>query len=153
MTKPTKQLIAVDLVIRRGKKVLFITRKNDPFKDQAALPGGFVEPDETVEEAAVRELKEETGLTIDASQLFLVGIYSRPKRDPRGRVITVAFQVDLAGQRVKPKAGNDAATVVWLDPMKAPNQRFAFDHIEIVIDAENNVLASKIVPSDWLDGG
>src|SRR4051812_37097768 len=85
----TPALTADCVVVDPDRGVLMVRRKNPPFKDYLALPGGFVEIGEAVEDAARRELAEETGL--DAMNLALVGVYSRPDRDPRGHVCSVAF--------------------------------------------------------------
>jgi ADP-ribose pyrophosphatase YjhB (NUDIX family) len=78
--------VTVDLVIRRG---------NEPFKGILALPGGFVDEDETVECAAVRELEEETSVRVTEDRLRLIGVFSRVDRDPRGRTITVAYFCEM----------------------------------------------------------
>lgn len=132
---PTPQLLAVDLFVadwETATKVLAIRRKNEPFQNCYALPGGFVDPDETVEDAARRELKEETGLVAD--RLRLIGVYSDPRRDPRGRVVSFAFIVNSwSGELL---AGDDAASAEWLTWKDggAENRQFAFDHDQIIRD-------------------
>ena len=108
--------------------ILMIRRKNEPFKNKWALPGGFVEVDETVEEAAKRELKEETGLSLDG--LEQIHTFSAIHRDPRKRVISVAHYILIkkVGQTVK--AGDDAADAEWFPIHDLPE--LAFDHDEIV---------------------
>ncbi len=82
--------VAVDIfAINEKNEFVLVKRKNDPFKGYWALPGGFVEYGETVEHAATREMREETGLEICI--LDIVGVYSDPNRDPRGHVISIAF--------------------------------------------------------------
>jgi len=121
-------LLAADAVILFQKGIVLIRRNNPPYQGCFALPGGFVEIGETVEDAAVREAREETGLAIDL--LGLVGIYSDPGRDPRGHVVSAAFLSRGKGELV---SGSDArsAEVVPLDNLP----RLAFDHDKIVRDA------------------
>jgi 8-oxo-dGTP diphosphatase len=121
-------LLAVDAVILFQKGIVLIRRDNPPYQGCFALPGGFVEIGETVEDAVVREAREETGLAIDL--LGLVGIYSDPGRDPRGHVVSAAFLSRGMGELV---SGSDArsAEVVPLDNLP----RLAFDHDKIVRDA------------------
>lgn len=110
-------------------RVLLIRRKNEPFRGQYALPGGFVEAGETVEDSARRELKEETG--IEAHELQLIGVYSDPGRDPRHHTITIAYLVRVRGQT--PVAGDDAAMAEFVT--HAERQKLAFDHNIILHDA------------------
>ncbi|MCE2400573.1 NUDIX hydrolase [Candidatus Poribacteria bacterium] len=109
-------------------KVLLIRRKNPPFKDLWALPGGFLEMDETLEESACRELHEETN--ISDVQLTQVGTFGRPDRDPRGRVITVAYVGIIGSEQQEAIAGSDAAEVSWFPTLDMP--QLAFDHSEII---------------------
>lgn len=108
-----------------------VRRKEPPFKGESALPGGFVDIGETVEEAAKRELMEETGL--QATSLKLVGVYSRPDRDPRGHTCSVAFLANV--KPADPRAGDDAEAVAWVRNLDAIE--IAFDHREIITDALN----------------
>lgn len=112
--------------------VLLIKRKNDPFKGKWALPGGFLDKGETVKQAAVRELKEETG--IDCLEPKLLGVYSKPGRDPRGWVVSTAF-IKIVKQQKDIKAGDDASEAKWFDLNNLPE--LAFDHIEILNDAKD----------------
>lgn len=112
-------------------RVLLIRRKNDPFKGQYAFPGGFIEVGETAENAARRELKEETG--IEAGELRLIGVYSDPRRDPRHHTITIAYLVAVQGQT--PSAGDDAASAEFV--ADATKQKLAFDHDMILRDTLN----------------
>ena len=121
-------------VIKNDICVLLICRKNEPFKGKWALPGGFVENQETLLEAAKRELKEETNLEIET--LDFVGLYDEPKRDPRGRFISAAFWTSLSVEEVDKinlKAASDAAELKWLKVES--DLDLAFDHLEIVKDA------------------
>ena len=125
MKKPS---VTVDGVIIKNGKVLLIKRKNEPFKGRWALPGGFVEYGETVEEAVLREVKEETGM--DAKIKKLVGVYSSPDRDPRGHTISIVFLMEAKGETI---AGDDATEARFFDLKKLPP--LAFDHAKIIEDA------------------
>ena len=110
-------------------KVVLIKRGSEPFKGQWAVPGGFVDMDEELEDAAVRELEEETGLTgIHLEQMHTFGTVGR---DPRGRQITVVFMGIAAESQTKLKAGDDAAEAQWFDINELP-ENLAFDHNEMV---------------------
>ena len=111
-------------------EILLIQRKEQPFKDSWALPGGFMEIEETLEEAARRELKEETG--IRAGELIRFDTYDRPGRDPRGRTITQVFVMIWKADMGNPNAGSDAARLQWFGLHELPG--LAFDHQEIVND-------------------
>ena len=123
-----KPSITVDGVIIKDGKILLIKRKNEPFKGRWALPGGFVEYGETVEEAVLREVKEETGL--DAEIKKLVGVYSDPNRDPRGHTISVVFLLEAKGSAI---AGDDASDAKFFNLDDLPP--LAFDHEKIIKDA------------------
>ncbi|ASJ05847.1 NUDIX domain-containing protein [Thermococcus pacificus] len=122
--------LTADVVILYNGGVVLIKRKHEPFKDHYALPGGFVEYGERVEEAAVREAKEETGL--DVRLLRLVGVYSDPGRDPRGHTVTTAFLALGTGEL---KAGDDAKEVHVVPLEEALKLPLAFDHEKILRDA------------------
>jgi len=123
--------LTVDCVVFDSEdRLLLIQRKNKPFVGQYALPGGFVQEGETTEDAALRELKEETG--IDAKIVELVGVYSNPGRDPRGHVVSIAYLIRLPAGAV-PEAGTDASSVKFVADWK--DLEFAFDHAVIVADA------------------
>jgi len=113
-----------------GWEVLLIRRKNNPFKEMWALPGGFVDMDETLEEGVVRELEEETGLTgIKLKQLHA---FSTVDRDPRGRTIGVAFWGFTTEENSTVKGGDDAVQANWFLVGDLP--QLAFDHEQIVND-------------------
>ncbi|HPJ30427.1 MAG TPA: NUDIX hydrolase [Methanothrix sp.] len=120
-------LLATDALILFGEGIVLISRENPPFQGFYALPGGFVEVGETVEEATRREAKEETGL--DITLLKLVGVYSEPHRDPRGHVVSISY---LAWGRGELAAGSDAKSVQVFDPKELPP--LAFDHATIIRD-------------------
>lgn len=132
MSLPSTPALTADcVVVDPNQGVLMVRRKNPPYKGSFALPGGFVEIGEAVEDAARRELKEETGL--NAINLALVGVYSRPDRDPRGHVCSVAFLTsDTQGLA---QAGDDAEAVAWIKDFDGVE--IAFDHREIITDALN----------------
>ncbi|MPM24285.1 Bifunctional NMN adenylyltransferase/Nudix hydrolase [bioreactor metagenome] len=128
--RPAVTVDAAVLVKKEGAfSILLIERKHDPFKGCYALPGGFVDEGETLEEAIVRELKEETNLSLNNLQQFRA--YSRPDRDPRGRTISVIF-TSILDAFPAAVAGDDAAAVKWFPLDQLPE--LAFDHGEIVAD-------------------
>lgn len=124
-----KPAITVDgIILNENDEILLIKRKNEPFKDLWALPGGFVEYGEKVEDAVLREIKEETGLNVEIVKLF--GVYSDPKRDPRGHTISVVFHCKIKGGILK--GSDDAKEAKWIkfkDDLK-----LAFDHLKILKD-------------------
>ena len=122
--------LAADCVVfDKAGRLLLIRRKNPPFQGRYALPGGFVEYGERMEEAALRELREETGI---AGRLVrLVGVYSRPDRDPRGHCVSAVYLIDPQG--AEPVAGDDAAEAEYVADYRS--LELAFDHNEIVADA------------------
>jgi 8-oxo-dGTP diphosphatase len=122
--------LAADCVVFDPQgRLLLIRRKNPPFQGHYALPGGFVEYGETTEQAAARELAEETGLT--ATALALIGVYSAPGRDPRGHTVSIAYLVRVAD--FAPQAGDDAANAEFVAGWQ--RETLAFDHTKIVTDA------------------
>lgn len=109
---------------------ILIKRKNNPFKDFWALPGGFVEYGESVETAAIREAKEETNIDVELKNL--VNVYSEPNRDPRGHTITVAFTAK--GNFSTRKADDDASDIAIFSSEKLDEIKLAFDHEKIIKD-------------------
>ena len=110
-------------------KVLLIQRKIDPFKNCWAIPGGFIEMDETMEQAAHRELQEETGLT--GITLQRVDVFDAVDRDPRGRTISVAYTGFVSPEQAALlNAGDDAMDARWYDLNALP--KLGFDHPEII---------------------
>lgn len=122
----------VDIVMQRGSKVLMIRRKKEPFAGRLALPGGFVNEGETAEDAARREVSEETGLEVEP--VDILGVYSDPARDPRRHTITVVFVAIRVGG--KEQASDDAAEIEWIDfaDVQKMKDKIAFDHARILGD-------------------
>ena len=119
----------VDVVIHDpARGIVFVERANPPHG--WALPGGFVDYGETVEQAAVREAAEETGLDVELTGLL--GVYSDPARDPRGHTLSVVFTA-RARDAAAPRAGDDAAKAGFYPPQSPPGP-LAFDHAKIVDD-------------------
>lgn len=138
MEFPATPALTVDcVVIDAGERVLLIRRKNPPFKGAFALPGGFVDVGEPVEDACRRELLEETGVA--ARKLVLLGVYSDPGRDPRGHTCSVAYLTRVG--RVEARAGDDAADVQWVPLSSRP--LMAFDHGKILQDARRRLRQMK----------
>ncbi len=137
-------MVTVDAVVFKryqGKiAILLINRKNDPYKGFWAFPGGFVEMDEELDDAAARELAEETNLKgIDLEQMHTFG---KVGRDPRGRQITIAFIGVTDENNANIKAGDDAAQARWFDIDDLP-KNMAFDHDEVVKYAINKFKGQK----------
>lgn len=124
--------------------VLLIERANEPFKGRLALPGGFLEPNETLEECAKRELLEETG--IDSIKLRQFAVFSELERDPRTRVISVMFYGLLSPEAMRAdniNSGSDASSLKWVQLEKAMNDNsLAFDHREAIIKAKEALALS-----------
>jgi len=112
---------------RESNKILLIQRKNDPFAGSWALPGGFMDMDESAEQCAVRELQEETGLKVGDVQQ--IGAFSAVERDPRARVVTIAF-LAFASESDGAVAADDAADARWFKMDELPE--LAFDHAKII---------------------
>ncbi len=123
--------ITVDNVILAKEKeewyILLIQRKNEPFKDFWALPGGFVDADELIEKAALRELMEETGIA--GINLEFLNYFDEPNRDPRERTISMAF-TGIIETRIKARADSDARKAEWFKIENLPY--LAFDHSKII---------------------
>jgi 8-oxo-dGTP diphosphatase len=131
MAPPKTPLLTTDCVIcDKEGRVLLIRRRNEPFKGDYALPGGFVDVGETVEAACRREVLEETGLEI--GELCLVGVYSDPGRDPRGHTVSVVFTTTLE-RAPSPQPGSDAEGAEWIADWR--RLKLAFDHAQIIHDA------------------
>lgn len=134
MSKPKTPALTVDCVVFDAEdRLLLIRRAHEPFTERYALPGGFVDIGETVEAAALRELKEETG--VDGRIVRLIGVYSDPGRDPRGHTVSVAFLASADG--AIPQAGDDAAAAAFMADWR--DLSYAFDHALIIADARKLV--------------
>ena len=139
-------------------RILLVRRGEEPFRGAWALPGGFVRPDEDLAGAALRELAEETGITGDRVFLEQLAAYGDPGRDPRMRVVTVAFWA-VAGTLPTPRGGSDAAeaSLVPVKDIEEGGVRLAFDHYRIVRDAvthirerlEEPTLAARFCPPEF----
>jgi len=139
---PPPRLASGDVGAGRNKaKLLLINRRDEPFKDKWALPGGYMEIDEELEDAVVRELAEETGLT--AVPLQQMHTFGKCGRDPRGRQITIVFFGIATKGKNKIKAGDDAAKVRWFDIDKLPAD-LAFDHNDVTRLAIKKLKRKKI---------
>lgn len=127
---PKTPLVAADIIIelvdRPGRPILFIERRNPPLG--WAFPGGFVDIGESVEQAAVREAIEETGLKVQLK--VLLGCYSHPDRDPRRHTVSLVYVAEAIGE---PLAQDDAKSIVICDP-SAPPSPLVFDHPQILAD-------------------
>lgn len=122
--------LTVDAVIRFGDgTIVLIKRGHEPFAGSWAIPGGFVEYGETVEQACIREAKEETGLVIRLDRL--VGVYSDPNRDPRGHTVSVVYLATPTGGTLR--ADSDAADTLRTSDWRTLD--LAFDHAKILADA------------------
>lgn len=164
--------VTVDIVILtvrdRRLQVVAIRRGKPPFLGRLALPGGFVQPHENLVQAAVRELHEEAGLEVHPDDLLQVGAYGDPERDPRMRVVSVAYAA-LVADLPEPQGGSDAASAALHDVMPllgladaAPSNEkaLAFDHRLILGDAvqrvrrliEETPAATRFCPSTFTLG-
>lgn len=131
-----RPMVTVDAVLLRmcagEMQILLIRRAQSPHKGKWALPGGFIQMNETLEESALREVAEETGVK-RIRFLTRLDVYGDPGRDPRGRVVTVAF-MGIVSAEVKTEAGDDAAEAAWM-PVEAVPEKLAFDHDRMIGDA------------------
>ena len=126
----------VDVIVEDNSRILMIKRKNEPYRGYLALPGGFVNEGEKIEDAARREINEETSLNIDLVEIL--GVYSDPKRDPRGHVMSTVFVgiilSDTDSGPLELTAGDDAEGIEWLTLEVLSNSNIAFDHKKILLD-------------------
>jgi 8-oxo-dGTP diphosphatase len=130
MPMPVTPLLTADIIIelsnRPGRPIVLIERRNPPYG--WAIPGGFVDVGETVEQAAVREAREETALSVRLTAML--GVYSNPSRDARGHTASVVFVATALGE---PEARDDAAALAIFNPESLP-PNLAFDHARILSD-------------------
>ncbi len=143
MTKYTSEIfVTVDAVVfgidTNGVSILLIQRKNDPFKGDWALPGGFVDKNEDLETAAKRELEEETGLKVD--QMEQLHTFGKPGRDPRDRMVSVAYATTINRGSAVIAAADDASDAKWFLLDSLP--KLAFDHQEVI-----KMAIAKVKPS------
>ncbi len=143
---PKPALTADIVVLARAEeslRVLLVKRGGHPFMGKWALPGGFANENEPIEETAGRELEEETG--VSGLEMKLVGIFSAPGRDPRGWVVSAAFAAVIEAEKLQIKAGDDAAEAAWCNVVRTEEglelyygdsmifaEDLAFDHAEIL---------------------
>jgi len=137
-----RPMVTVDAVVLRLRdgvpEVLLVKRGSPPHRGRWALPGGFIRMNEPLENAVAREVAEETNLT-EIPFLVQLGAYGEPGRDPRGRVISVAFIAIINDPSIEPRAGSDAGDAVWAPLGRLPGS-LAFDHHRILSDALERVL-------------
>ena len=142
-----KPALTADIIVLRpteqGVQVLLVERGGHPFLGKLALPGGFANENEPLEESAARELVEETG--VSGLSMDLVGVFSRPGRDPRGWVVSAAFVAIITDKELTVQAGDDAVSALWYAVVPTdsgfllqrgdfciPVEELAFDHAEIL---------------------
>ncbi|WP_237153301.1 NUDIX hydrolase [Oryzibacter oryziterrae] len=153
---PPHPAIATDIVVLalEGSTlgVLLIERGEEPHKGAWALPGGFLRPDETVEACGMRELQEETGIR---AEVDLVGVFSDPTRDPRERVVSIAYVACVDHRTTRLRAASDAAAAQWWPATDLPP--IAFDHASILAAAlakaadlaRHRPLAARLLPESF----
>jgi 8-oxo-dGTP diphosphatase len=140
----------VDVILRRDaahkKEILIEKRGRPPFKGQYSLPGGHVDYGETVEEGALRELRDETSL--EANLLGILGVYSDPKRDPRGQRISTVFIAECV-HNDKPRAGDDAKSAEWVNLEEFLKEtEIAFDH-RLILEDYRRVIELDLGNTFW----
>jgi 8-oxo-dGTP diphosphatase len=121
--------ITIDGIIKKGNEILLIKRRNIPFKNSWALPGGYLEYNEKTEDAVIREIFEETGLVTEI--INLIGVYSDPKRDPRGHTVSIIYELRII--KGKLESGDDASDVNFFNLNNLPDN-LSFDHKKIIKD-------------------
>lgn len=143
MPVPQTPLVAADIIIelvdRPERPILFIERRNSPLG--WAFPGGFVDIGERVEQAAVREAREETGLVVQLK--VLLGCYSRPDRDPRRHTVSLVYVAEACGE---PTALDDAKSIAICD-ISAPPVPLVFDHLQSLSDYRRYRSTGQVAPA------
>ncbi len=132
-----KPSVTCDGIVSKDGRVVLIRRRNDPFKGSYALPGGFVEHGEALEDCVVREVLEETGLRTQV--VGLLGVYSAPGRDPRGHFVTAVYELRPTGGSLR--AGDDAGSAEWVPLDRVPDM--AFDHADIIAEFRSRRKAGR----------
>lgn len=124
----------VDTIIYNDSQVLFIIRKKEPFQGKMVFPGGFINKGETAEDAAIREVKEETSLDIVLEHIL--GVYSDPGRDPRGHIMSTVFigKISSDSNNKEPVAGDGVAATKWVNLKAFEQEDWGFDHKKILTD-------------------
>ena len=157
MSKHANISITVDTVIftirEEELQVLLVKRGREPFKDMYAIPGGFVNQDESLVDAARRELKEDTG--VDCRYLEQLYTFGDVKRDPRGRIVTISYFALVDSTKIVPVAGTDAAEAEFFPAYNLP--KLAFDHADIMAYAlqrlkwkcEYTTVAFSLLPEEF----
>ncbi|MBK9274022.1 MAG: NUDIX hydrolase [Flavobacteriales bacterium] len=126
---PDRVVLTVDAVITdHAGRVLLMERGTDPFRGTWVFPGGLVDPGETVEQACIREVREELGLEVKLTGL--IGIYSEPGRDPRGSFVSIAYRAEVVSGT--PTVTSEARAHRWLEP--GEEVPMGFDHARILAD-------------------
>jgi 8-oxo-dGTP diphosphatase len=134
--RPDRVALTVDAVITdEHGRVLMMERGTDPFRGTWVFPGGYVDPGETVEQACIREVREELGLEVKLTGL--IGIYSEPGRDPRGSVVSIAYRAVIVGGTVT--VTPEARAHRWLEP--GEEVPMGFDHARILADHRAQIRA------------
>ncbi|MGY6743885.1 MAG: NUDIX domain-containing protein [Cecembia sp.] len=122
------------VICTEDQSILLIERKKEPFKGNWAFPGGFVDEYEAIKDACVRELEEETSLSLSTSDAHFIGVFGKEGRDPRGWTVSVVYLFEVTqDKKSKVAPGSDSVAVRWFPLAQLPD--LAFDHKEIIAEA------------------